>query len=264
MLIDLHNHSIASYDGFTTEAEMLEACRVRGIDAIAVSEHDKLCSLSKQSFATHGIELIQGCEFTTDRGAHIIGLFVAEGLPVGSSAEAIVEHIKEQDGLAVMPHPWKPHSGYMSVHGESNILSQFDFIEMVNGGWNSANYRSQIIDLAERYDLLMISSSDSHRGCQVGMCVTKVNISEKFAIGSAKNALRSITQRDLELLIDKSMLTSKGRKPKPIQVTAAYQYLLLLVPKIIRRTLKILQYRLSQDSAARRPDFQVFRWTDND
>ena len=60
MLIDLHSHTIASYDGFTSESEMIEACLTRGINAIAITEHDKVSNLSPKKFLESNIELISG------------------------------------------------------------------------------------------------------------------------------------------------------------------------------------------------------------
>ena len=110
------------------------------------------------------------------------------------SREDIVTEIKRQDGLVLMPHPWKPNSGYMDLYAEDCFIEEFDFIELLNGGWNSSRYISEIYRISKKYSLRMISSSDSHRGCQVGLCVTSINhlpslglvIQRDFAVSSAK------------------------------------------------------------------------------
>lgn len=264
MLFDLHNHSICSHDGFTSEAEMIEACLVRGINAIAVTEHDKACTLSRNNFAEHDIELITGCEFTTDKGAHIIGLFISEGLPALSTRALIISHIKAQGGLLVMPHPWKTNSGYMVIHGEDEFLKDFDMIELLNGGWNSQNHIAEIINLAEMYEMLMVSSSDSHRGCQVGLCATKINTGIPFEVGTAKKILSAVVQDNVDLQSDEKVLAVKGRKPTRIQLNGYYQQLLPLIPERIKRVLKVLQYKYSNDSTARPSSFITFNWKKND
>ena len=260
MLVDLHNHTISSHDGFTSESEIINACITRGISAIAITEHDKVCGLRSKNFENNNIELIKGCEFTTDAGAHIIGLFVSEVLPFGSSRDKIVNHIKAQGGLVVMPHPWKKSSGYMSVHKEDSLIYDFDFIEALNGGWSSKSYLSQIASLSEKYELIMISSSDSHRGCQVGLCATEINIEKPINIGEIKNVLKSLKQHDIKLYFDKKMLDSKGRKVKKFQLSQLYQLLLPMVPRRVKRLIKILYYKFSNDACANAPDFQSLKW----
>jgi len=135
MIIDFHTHTHNSHDGFTTPDELLAACKIRGIDAIAITEHDRVCTINPNPFADAGIEIIPGCEFTCDSGAHIIGLFVRQSLPIGSTAANILNHIRNQGGFALMPHPWKSGSGFMAMDGNLHLASQFDFIELINGGW---------------------------------------------------------------------------------------------------------------------------------
>jgi len=259
MIIDLHNHTLVSHDGFTTTNELIDACILRGIDAIAVTEHDAFCELDVCLFKKSGVELIFGCEFTTNNGAHIIGLFISSSLPKTDSRQDIVDHIKAQNGVVVMPHPWKPGSGYLTIYEKDELISDFDFIEIVNGGWRAGVYGAEIIKVAKDYNLKMIASSDSHRGCQVGLCVTNVSNVQEFDVGSAKHHLVNSTQDDLELMIDIHGFSQKGRRSKWFQITKGYQLLLPMVPKFIRRYVKKIQYKVSNDSKAIKPQYSLFK-----
>jgi predicted metal-dependent phosphoesterase TrpH len=255
MLLDLHNHTIESYDGCTSESQLIDACLMRGINAIAVTEHDKSCTLSYRRFEENGIELISGCEYTTNLGAHIIGLFVSGTLPSGCSRHEIIEHIKMQNGLVVMPHPWKKDSGYMAVHDSDELIFEFDFIEAINGGWNSTASMSKIKSVSQSFGLIMIASSDSHKGCQVGLCATKIDIHGKFVPGMTEKVLRNAHQEDLQLLIDDRAISLKGRKVNKLQVSAIYQIALGLVPMKLRRLIKIVGYTLSDSHKSKPADF---------
>jgi predicted metal-dependent phosphoesterase TrpH len=253
MILDLHTHTRKSYDGFTSPAELLAACIVRGVDAVAVTEHDFPCDLDPLPFAESGIELIPGCEFTDANGAHIIGLFVRKGLSQRLCSEAILDHIRTEGGLAVMPHPWKPGSGFMAMGGNISLVRQFDFIEFVNGGWPSGDHHTEIVSLAYDHDLRMISSSDSHKASQVGLCCTRI----KSATNSgARDALVNVRQEDIEMLIDQSMLKVHGRLSGVIQRSSSYQSLLPFIPKLLRRTVKIALYAQGPDRYARIPHFE--------
>ena len=110
----------------------------------------------------------------------------------------------------------------------------------------------------------MISSSDSHRGCQVGLCVTSINLDKSLYIGDIKKTLESLKQGDIEHRIDRKILAVKGRKTRNFQLNQFYQFLLPLAPWRLKRLLKILQYKLSNDSRASKPDFQTFIPEKND
>jgi predicted metal-dependent phosphoesterase TrpH len=264
MLVDLHNHSIFSHDGFSSESEIIAACAIRGISAIAITEHDEVCRLSPDNFRKSGIELIPGREYTTDRGAHIVGLFVTQPVPFGMNREDIVKDIQRQGGLILMPHPWKRGSGYMTLYKEDDFIRNFEFIELLNGGWNSNDFISEITRLSKFYSLRMVSSSDSHRGCQVGLCVTKIKEVEPFKVGDVKVILESVRQADIEFLMDRKMLLTKGRKTRKFQISSIYQSILPLIPERVKRYLKVLQYRLSKDGSSSLPDFTLFEEWNND
>lgn len=245
MIFDLHNHSYLSHDGFTRPLELVAACKARGIDAIAITEHDLLCEIDSEIFIEHGIELIPGCEYTDSTGAHIIGLFVETGLGAGADASAILSNIHEQGGFAVMPHPWKPGSGFMAVNGDLQLLPCFDFIELINGGWRAREYASDIIDLANRFNLRMLASSDSHKACHVGLACT--DIRKRQADQDARSVLSGASQEDIRLLLDKSLLEKVGRRSNFVQKSAVYQRLLPVVPKSVRRLIKKFRYRLGAE-----------------
>lgn len=255
MIVDLHTHTRDSHDGFTEPAELLAACIVRGIGAVAITEHDRASRVDPAPFRQAGIEVVQGCEFTTDLGAHVIGLFTPRALPPGSPPRRILDFIEGAGGIAVMPHPFKPCSGYLALHGEDAESGRFAFIEAINGGWRSGPQASRIADFARRNGIRMIASSDSHRACQVALCCTR--IPDPLAGGDVRQALLGARQEDIELLMDRGRLRSRGRRTRGFQRGAAYQAALMAVPRRLRRIGKLLQYRMSADRRAVPPRFEV-------
>ena len=249
MILDLHAHTRLSHDGFTEVNQLINSCKLRGVDAIAVTEHDRVCQLDSSLFKKAGIELIPGCEFTDNSGAHILGLFVHKSLPYGESTENILLHIRAEGGFSVMPHPWKPGSGFMALNGAPSLVELFDFIELINGGWRSRDKSVDIFRLANEFGLRMIASSDSHKACHVGLCCTRI-VTDNFAF-NAQDLLRHVNQDDIELLIDKSLLDKAYVHSTSVKTTRFYQFFLHLVPKFIRRSLKLFFYNFSPDRFAR-------------
>lgn len=243
MLFDLHCHTFRSFDAFTSDSEILSQCIERGVNAIAITEHDLDCEVDKAVFHQNGIELISGCEFTDNNGAHIIGLFVSGSLPIGSNAGDIIRYVKSQNGLLVMPHPWKPGSGFMATTCARELLPSFDFIELINGGWDSSPFYDDIVILAEKYNLRMIASSDSHKADQVGLCCTEIE--KRDACDNARDLLTSCIQSDIKLMIDHSV-HKKSRKTflAKFRQMSLYQTLLKACPYSVRRFLKNLVYSM--------------------
>lgn len=80
MCFDFHLHTTASDGTFTPSAVVQEAAK-KGLQAIAITDHDTISGLEEAEAAAQkiGIELIKGIEFSTDyfgKEVHIIGLFI--------------------------------------------------------------------------------------------------------------------------------------------------------------------------------------------
>jgi len=253
MLLDLHTHTNASHDGITTQQQLLDACVVRGINVLAITEHDKYASVDAGAFSARGITIIPGCEFTTDKGAHIIGLWVSDAFPAGNSRESILRHIKQSGGLAIMPHPMKPGSGYLEIYQEDECLRQFDFMELVNGGWRAKGHWSRITELAEKYNIRLIASSDSHRLDHVGMCATRL---ESGVHGlDLKEALMNCRQQDLKLMIDQSLFSKQILQPNILQRAGFYKYVISVVPYALRQAIKRRFHALRKKTVVKTPNF---------
>ena len=83
------------------------------IDAIAITEHDKInFNLPISHFKRNKVNIINGCEFTASNGSHIIGLFINKKLKKHSSIDKIIKSIKEDNGIVIIPHPFKNKTGF--------------------------------------------------------------------------------------------------------------------------------------------------------
>ena len=83
---DLHSHSTKS-DGLLTPAELVMRAATRGVDVLALTDHDELAGLpeARDTAGTAGIVLIDGIELSVswqDITVHIVGLGIDPGCPV--------------------------------------------------------------------------------------------------------------------------------------------------------------------------------------
>jgi len=83
--IDLHTHTIYS-DGTFSPRELLELARERGLDVVAVTDHDATDGLGEARTAGEelGVEVVPGVEFSTVRegeGVHVLCYFMDPSHP---------------------------------------------------------------------------------------------------------------------------------------------------------------------------------------
>ena len=111
MLADPHCHTTAS-DGMVTPAELVDAAIKAHIDLIAVTDHDTMASVKEvqQRGDAAGLIVVAGQEITTKWPAqtHVMGWFLEKPVKRGLSLEDSVAAIHEQNGLAIIPHPFMP------------------------------------------------------------------------------------------------------------------------------------------------------------
>lgn len=181
---DLHVHTTAS-DGKNSIDELIAEANARGLDAIAVSDHNMCTPLPECDLL-----LIPGAEISTESG-HVLGLFVRDidfasicdkGLP---SARDAVSAIHRSGGLAVLAHPFERKSF------QKNELDSvdFDFIETANSRavmkFRDANEKA--VSYAEFRRLPAVGGSDAHSSCELGGSYTEI---ECAGIRDIETALR--------------------------------------------------------------------------
>lgn len=85
MIADLHTHSSCS-DGILSPRELMSRAKSRGVEVIALTDHDTLAGLDEARAAAHelGLTLIDGIELSAlwgRLGVHIVGLGIDSAHP---------------------------------------------------------------------------------------------------------------------------------------------------------------------------------------
>jgi predicted metal-dependent phosphoesterase TrpH len=110
-LADPHCHTTAS-DGMVGPAQLVADAVNRGLDLIAITDHDTMAS-AEEVFARGeeaGLAVVRGQEVTTRWPAqtHVLGWFLERPVRGGMSLRDTVAAIHDQGALAVIPHPFMP------------------------------------------------------------------------------------------------------------------------------------------------------------
>ncbi|MDA8384798.1 MAG: PHP domain-containing protein [Actinomycetota bacterium] len=132
MRIDLHTHTHRSGDSTTTFDDYVEAFLKSELDYVAVTDHLTIDG----ALALHamlGDAVIVGQEMRVAEG-ELIGLFLAERIPPGLTAEKAAGVIRAQGGLVYVPHPGDAVRVSISLACLKELCSRelVDIIEVAN------------------------------------------------------------------------------------------------------------------------------------
>ena len=163
---DLHTHTYFSRDALTSPEKYVQACQKRGVNCVAVTEHNNIAgALAVQKIAPFTV--IIGEEVRSSEG-EIIGLFLHEQIPGGLSPEETVRRIKEQGGLVVVPHPFDGFRGHLREEALERILPQVDVIEVFNARITYRRDNERAASFAAEHGLPASAGSDAHSAWETG------------------------------------------------------------------------------------------------
>jgi len=166
MRFDLHIHSRYSKDCNLEIEEILRTAEGRGLDGIAITDHDTIQGGLKAQRREGDVEVIVGAEIKTDRG-EIVGYFLEEEVRSRTFREVVVE-IHDQGGVASLPHPFDTLRS-ASFGPKDKDASLFDWVEVFNGRclWNGFNEKARAFSQAHR--LGIAAGSDAHTLGEIGV-----------------------------------------------------------------------------------------------
>lgn len=177
MKFDLHVHSDHSKDSNSSHEEILEVARKRGLDGLAICDHDTVegglaCEKRAMELGFE-ITVIPGVEVTSSKG-HILVLGVRENIEPLLTPEETIHRARKLGGTVIIPHPFK-----QSSHGIGSLEGlDIDAVEVFNSRclFNNANRKAAIE--AERLGIPGVAGSDSHIPEMVGQAYTEIEASE--------------------------------------------------------------------------------------
>ncbi len=155
--LDLHTHSIISYDGGINSAEYVRILANKN-HFIAITDHNEI-SFAKDLNQRVGEQVIVGEEIMTTEG-EIIGLFLKEKINPGLSAMETCRQIKLQQGLVYIPHPLETLRKGLNMETLNSIKSEIDIIETFNARLRQPHLLPIVENFAANF--LKASSSDAH------------------------------------------------------------------------------------------------------
>ena len=170
--IDLHVHTCYSEDATTTLKEVVYYAKKRGLDGVAITDHETLRGALKLARKSQ-LTIIPGLEVETQRG-HILALNITTLIPPNLSLTETVQKIHDAGGVAVIAHPavvLKTGLG-QKITSSSNL----DAVEVINSA-SFPFFLSTYLGrrLAERLNLSQTAGSDAHHAAEIGTAYSFIN-----------------------------------------------------------------------------------------
>lgn len=167
--LDLHVHTAGSPDAHTRIEDLPEIIRARGLDGLAVTEHNKFNPPNLPD-----VLIVPGVEISSQDG-HVLALGVKEIIPSGLSADETITRIHDQGGIAIIAHPHDPVSPRVKI---ADLKVRPDAVETVNSDALSFHISNWLARRdARKFELPQVGGSDSHIPESIGDAYTVVDSS---------------------------------------------------------------------------------------
>ena len=183
---DLHIHSIYSRDSSLKPEIILKIAKKRGLNGIAVTDHDSIKGgvMTSKLNKDKDLEVIVGSEIKT-KHCEVLGYYLQEKIKSKDLLE-VLDKIKEQGGISVIAHPFTIIPRLNLRYPLSEIKGKVDGLEALNGRAVFPFENKKAFDAAKKYKLAMTGSSDSHSRIEVGRAFTLFNGELRTAIAKRK------------------------------------------------------------------------------
>jgi len=174
--LDLHLHSVSSYDAIGTPTDLMKSLQKKGIQGMALTDHNTVHGSSKiQKDSFKDFVVIPSTEISTADG-HLLALNVTEPIQRNLSIEETVERVIDVGGEPVVPHLFRLLSG-IKVEKLLTIHQRIAAIEVFNS-CSTPNSNLKTAKIAQKFNLGGTGGSDSHDPTYAGYAYTVVDTTD--------------------------------------------------------------------------------------
>ena len=171
MRLDLHVHTNHSADALHDIKQMILKAKQKFIDAIAITDHNKLFSLTKAKELSkqYKIKIIPGIEIgKLGYINHILALNI-DSIPKSRNIHEIIEYVEDEGGITIAPHP------FSKIGFKDYERYKFHAVERINGVNWICNRRFKATS-----KMPQVANSDAHATYMLGYTYTEMEHSESI------------------------------------------------------------------------------------
>ncbi len=171
--VELHSHTVWSKDCVVSFETVIDLCRQRGIDKIAITDHNTADgALAMQKLAPDLV--IVGEEIMTNQG-ELLGYFMTESIPPGLTPQETIRRLRDQGAVISVSHPFdRLRKGAWDVTNLLQIIDQVDAIETFNSRCMFAEDNAKAAVFAQQNQLIGTAGSDAHSRAEYGMALMRL------------------------------------------------------------------------------------------
>jgi len=171
-MIDMHVHTDYSDSNGTVE-EVIKTAKEKGLNGIAVTDHDTLEGAKVAMNMQDDVIVIPGEEIKTKNG-EVLALGIHEVIPENLPIEEAIHIVHLQEGLVFIPHPTIPFFGRLKETDMRRL--NIDGLEVFSAiSPFGDHYATKNMAIAKRLGLSTIAGSDAHFSETVGDAYTIID-----------------------------------------------------------------------------------------
>lgn len=179
---DLHIHTQFSMDCQTPLDKIIKRCQELNINCVAIADHGTAeGALRMETIAP--FKVIVAEEILTTHG-EIMGMFLKESIPSGITPQEAIKHIRAQDGLVNIPHPFETIRGSALKDAMiDEIGNDIDLIEVLNSRSPRPANTNKARAFAAKHGIPGTAGSDAHSIFEIGNAYIEIpdfNTKEEF------------------------------------------------------------------------------------
>ena len=165
--VEFHCHTVCSMDSSNKLAQLLKLAPERGIDRLAITDHNTIRGALKAKEMAPELVII-GEEVMTTRGELLASCELTHKDRVMAETEALAR-LHEQGAFISVPHPFDLMRHGWQMHDLQEILPQVDAVEV----FNARCWKRGVNELAEAFaaehDMPGTVGSDAHSYIGLGL-----------------------------------------------------------------------------------------------
>ena len=171
--VELHSHTSYSKDCLVTPAQFVAACRRKGIDRVAITDHNTVEGALAAKKLVPDLVIV-GEEIKTDCG-EIIVYFLRELVPPGLPVREAIARVREQGGVVGVSHPCDRYRREaMGAVRLLPIVELVDALEVFNARCIQSADNDCARAIAQEHGRLMFAGSDAHTTSELGRATVRM------------------------------------------------------------------------------------------
>ena len=173
ILAEFHCHTSWSKDSRQKPADLVAACRRKGIGRVVVTDHNSIRgALEAQQIDPELV--VVGEEIMTTRG-EILAAYVTEEIPAGLDPLKVIGLLREQGAFISVSHPLdRIRSGAWKKQDLDQIIDQVDALEVFNARCWYPEDNDKTLAYAREHGVAGTAGSDAHAGFELGTAMLKI------------------------------------------------------------------------------------------